>query len=61
MKNSYTEQEALDEIFNSKSLSAHMRTLKVRFKKGTLTHETKQQILKNHNFIIDKETIYKKN
>lgn len=57
---SYTEKEALDEIFSLKHLSPLLRTNKTRYMRGTLSPKRIQEILKLHNFVVAQETLYKK-
>ncbi len=55
----FTEKEALEEIFNEKRLSCTMRSMKFRYKNGTLSNRTIAYILKDHKFVIVQPVLYK--
>lgn len=54
----FTQDEALKEIFGSKSLSKNMNVYKHRFKKGKLSQKAIDEILKDNNFVVIQETLY---
>lgn len=55
----FTEKEALEEIFNKKSLSSTMRSIKSRYKNGVLSNKTIAYILKEHKFAVTQPVLYK--
>jgi len=59
MKN-FTEQEALDELFNSRKLTAIERTNKSRWLKGKLSQKVIEQILTANGFNCIQEKLYVK-
>lgn len=56
----FTQEQAINEVFNSKSLSAKMITYRHRYKKGKLSQKAIEDILKNNNFVVVQESLYSK-
>lgn len=54
----FTQDEALKDIFGSKSLSKTMVVYKHRFKVGKLSQKAIDEILKDNNFIVIQTTLY---
>ncbi len=59
MKN-YKEQEAMEEIFNSRILSSAERVIKGRYNNGTLSKKAIDKILLENGFEIIQEQLYSK-
>ena len=55
----FTEKEALEEIFNKKNLSSTMRSIKRRYKNGTISSKTIAYTLKENKFTIAHPVLYK--
>lgn len=54
----FTQEEALDEIFAAKNLTAKMNVYKHRYKNGKLAQGAIDEILRIHNFIVIQKTLY---
>ncbi len=59
----YSKEDALEEIFynNENPLSAKLLVYKHRYKNGSLSQKSIDEILKEFNFVIYQQTLYTKN
>jgi hypothetical protein len=56
----YSQEEALNEIFNKKGLSPIMIVNRSRYKKNQLSQKFIDNLLKKHNFVIVHISLYKR-
>lgn len=54
----FTLEQAIKEVFNTKSLSANMRVNKQRYNEGKLSQKAIDEILKANGFTVIQETLY---